>query len=111
MPIPKKIWSYWNSDKQPELVLKCIETWNICSDYQIVVLNDNNFHKYITRSQVIEKYDKIAFKSDWIRTAIIYEHGGFWLDASIILNNSLREWINHDVDFFGFYIQIIIENK
>ena len=102
--IPKKIWTYWHEDiNKNELVKKCIENWNICNDYQIVVLNDNNINEYISRSQVIETFDRIQIKSDWIRTAIIYEHGGFWLDASIVLNNSLEEWINHNVDFFGFY--------
>lgn len=39
--IPKKIWTYWNDDKMPELIIKCIDTWkNENKDYEITILKN-----------------------------------------------------------------------
>ena len=101
--IPKKIWTYWHDKKLPLIVEKCIETWKICKDYKIIILNESNRTKYITRKIPKKYYDlKYNKRANWCRCAVIAENGGFWLDANIILIKPLKKWINHNVDFFGF---------
>lgn len=46
---------------------------------------------------------EIQFQADWIRTNLVYEHGGFWMDASIILNTDL-DTLDQSKDFFGFLV-------
>ncbi len=47
--IPKLIWIYWDSETLPEIVRMCIEqVKKLCSDYEVMVLNENNVHNYIT---------------------------------------------------------------
>jgi mannosyltransferase OCH1-like enzyme len=41
--IPKKIWTYWDNDRLPEIIEKCINTWKKHNpNYEIIVLSKQN---------------------------------------------------------------------
>jgi len=91
------IWVFWwdGEDKVPELVKACIQSiHNNSNDYQVVVLSQYNFEKYVTIPDGIMNHFKkgnfsIAHMSDILRIFLLSEHGGIWLDATIFLAEAM----------------------
>jgi mannosyltransferase OCH1-like enzyme len=110
--IPDKIWTYWHDKNIPEHVLKCIETWRKFNpSYEIIILNNDNYTNYIKNCNILD-YPSARFYqrvSDFMRMHVINQHGGIWLDASIILNENLdwvkKQYKKNNYDFIGFYIE------
>lgn len=105
--IPKIIWMYWDNQR-PEFIEKCIKNvQNLNPAYQLIILNNDNLHKY--SNIAFSKYPQLTpqLQSDLLRLDLLYHHGGIWLDASVILYQSL-DWIeelchtNH-TSSFGYY--------
>ena len=100
--IPKIIWSYWDNgiENAGYIVNKSYLSWKkYHPDYEVIFLNNDNLNKYIN----IEKYfQNINFKqynhmkkekkADLIRCVLLFEYGGIWIDASLILTESL-DWL------------------
>lgn len=109
--IPKIIWTYWHSEKIPNLIKKCIDTWKKHNPhYIIIVLNKNNYKNYINIPDDIANHsiynDSHARFTDLIRLFLLYENGGVWIDSSIILKESLDKWLfNKEAEFSGFYLE------
>lgn len=107
-PIPNDIWIYWEQAEKPKLVENCINRIILFNpNYNIHVLNRLNLHEYINNDNLLNCLDNfpIQFKSDIIRLYLLKEYGGIWLDASVILNDSLDSILpkNNTYDMIGFY--------
>lgn len=110
--IPKDIYIYWDKIDQPEIVKICINSIKkYCSDYNIHVLNNLTYKNYIKKKEpsIIKKY-RIQSKSDWIRTVLLKENGGIWMDASIILTENIDNWIDLNKHFIGIKTEYRIDN-
>jgi mannosyltransferase OCH1-like enzyme len=113
--IIKKIYMLWYDgfDKAPELVKKCVKSWEYHNpDWEIILLDKNNLRNYFDyKDYNIDFSDKnynIAHISDVIRTILLKKYGGVWTDATTFCNKPLNLWLpNHiDQDFFAFeYIE------
>jgi hypothetical protein len=102
--IPKIIWTYWDSQDIPIIIQKCMNNWKrMCPGYEIKLLND---------SDVPDGYKTLSpqRKSDWLRLERLKSHGGIWLDASIILTESL-DWVKGDGEVLMFYQDAMTKNK
>jgi hypothetical protein len=112
LTIPKIIWTYWNDDKLPEFVNKCIDTWRKHNpDFQINVITPKNLGEYVDINvNGISWNDSPARESDIIRLIVIEKYGGVWSDASIIMTKSLNQFIKGDKEFVGFYINGFTSN-
>jgi hypothetical protein len=115
---PKKIWTYWdNPDKIPKIVKMCIEGWTLSNpNYEIILLTKKNFKGYVTIPDEIRNsinfQDNPARFSDLVRLWTLAEHGGIWVDASILLKVSLDEWLFPKyAEFSGFYIDMMTKQK
>jgi hypothetical protein len=88
----KKIWTYWTGPI-PDLLLTCKYSWKehlvgwdikwltketLCNYNIPLPSNFNTLHP--------------SAQSDIIRLGLLYEYGGIWLDATIILNRDL-DWL------------------
>ena len=94
--IPKIIWTYWDSPNIPMLIRKCMDNWKrMCPEYEIHLLN---------KSDVPDEFKDLSpqRQSDWLRLERLKTHGGIWLDASIILTESL-DWVKGDGEALMFY--------
>ena len=98
--IPKIIWTYWdNPDKLPKAVKLCMESWKKSNpDYQIVLLTKKNFKGYVTIPYEIQNHphynDSPQRFADLVRLYALEEHGGVWLDASVLVKQPLlSDWI------------------
>lgn len=99
--IPRKIWTYWDSDELPPLITKCIDTWRDKNpNYEINVITDNTLHKYISREEIYKiktwRHNDCHQKfSDLVRLNILSKYGGIWLDASIVCFESF-DWVHEE---------------
>jgi len=111
--IPKIIFTYWHSKNIPKFIKLCFKNWKKQNpDFEIKIFNKKSIMKLIDNSgiknkKLIKKLNShsIQFQSDIFRLYLLYNFGGVWIDASIILLGSL----NKDIDFnsneiygFGF---------
>ena len=110
--IPKIIWTYWVEEKPPEVVQKCIESWKRHNpDYDVRLLNKNTVSQWVPELKLneLKHNDKPARESDFTRLSILSKYGGFWVDASIIMNESLEPLrqiqMKKRCEFIGYYLE------
>ena len=84
--IPKVIHFCWLSgETYPELVCKCIKSWElILPDYEIILWDTQkiDIHSNLWLEQSFKK-KKYAFAADYIRFYALYYYGGIYLDADV----------------------------
>ncbi len=110
---PKIIWSYWNTSELPKLQKNIYERRvRLLPDYKHVVLNQNTIPNYIQREPPKGFYElKPQAQSDWVRLALLEQHGGCWMDIAIIINspkdfeNIYADAIKKGADVTGFYLE------
>lgn len=81
------VWTYWQGP-MPEYIRICIETMERnCNDFTL--LTPDNITDYIYNSPLeIDKCRKLnnpAHLADVYRVAVIFNHGGLWLDCDTIM--------------------------
>ena len=108
---PKRIWTYWDrEDRIPKTVKMCMRGWaKWTPDYEIVLLTKKNYKGYVTIPNELTSHpnfnDMPARFADLVRVWALAEHGGIWIDSSIILKAPLDDWLFPKyAEFSGFYI-------
>ena len=86
--IPKTIHYCWfGRGEKPALARRCIASWRaFCPDYEIVEWNEDNFD--VTQNGYTRwgyENRKFAFLSDYVRLAVVAEHGGLYFDTDVEL--------------------------
>ena len=114
------IWQYWGqgveSDTLPEVVNLCFKSVDkYCQDFSVIRLNDENISEYLEfPSYLMNKLQNGSlsrtFFSDILRLALLYHYGGVWLDATILLTDSLPKKLV-DLPYFMFQRDSSEENK
>lgn len=109
--VPKIIWSYWdNPDKIPKSVKLCMESWKKHNpDYKIVLMNKKNFKGFVTIPPFIASHYQFHHTdsgfSDLLRLYALAEHGGVWMDSTMLLKEPLDNWLFPRYgEFSGFYL-------
>lgn len=109
VPNNQVIWIYWKQGEKnaPPIVKKCISSIrNKAGKHPVIVLDQENLHKYIIMPDFIEQkhiQNKIseAHYSDLLRISLLIAYGGFWCDATCLLTSSIPEIIENS-SFFMF---------
>lgn len=86
--IPKTIHWCYLSNPYPELVEKCLKTWEkYCPDYTIKRwdLSNIDFDELPKWCKVAYDNKLYAFVADYIRVKAVYEEGGIYLDSDVCL--------------------------
>uniref|UniRef100_A0A6C0LXV5 Glycosyltransferase n=1 Tax=viral metagenome TaxID=1070528 RepID=A0A6C0LXV5_9ZZZZ len=99
----KQIWSYWDGE-QPKIVRKSIESWKkYLPDWKINILDNNSLQEYHIEKPKSYELLSSTTKSDVIRLSLLYNYGGLWMDASIILLDNLN-WLEQykKYPYYGF---------
>lgn len=87
-----KIWIVWlqGLDDAPCIVKMCVDSIkeNFGKTKEIIVIDENNLSQYVKLPEfIIEKYNKKlishAHYSDIIRAALLSQHGGLYVDATV----------------------------
>ena len=105
--IPKHIWVCWlqGEDQMPDIVKKCFASVKtFASDYTIHLITNENLFNYVHLPEhIVRKYQNgiISFThfSDILRTCLLYEHGGIWLDSTVLLTGQLPPFITAETFF------------
>lgn len=115
--IPKRIWTYWNHEQPDGFVMQCIQSWQRqCPDYDVLLVHPGNLHTYVQADELPEVFHQLhpTKQSDWLRLYLVAHHGGYWLDASTLLTQSL-DWMSQKqskhATFLGFYLEKFTQNR
>jgi hypothetical protein len=94
--LPKKIWTYHDTETPTPLQQLCYETWMIHhKDYEIVILTPKTYQGFVRipeRSSVPLWRDR----QRWEEALCLYtlaEHGGLWLDSRTKLQGPVSHWL------------------
>ncbi len=104
------IWICWwqGESAMPDIVKACFHSLkrNLSEEStEIRLITFENLSSYVRFPDfVMEKYHKkiitLTHLSDLLRMALLTLYGGFWLDATYLLNERPADWILHDGDLF-----------
>ncbi len=107
----KVIWQYWGQglDDLPEIVqLSFASVDKFKGDYEVIRITDDNLNEYLDFPDFIkEKREnnpafKPVFFSDVLRMALINTYGGVWLDATILLTDTIpTKYETYDLFMFS----------
>lgn len=105
--IPKKIHYIWLSgDEKPELIRKCIHSWDMMApDFEVWEWSSGDFLFETMPAFVREAYaeKKWAFVSDYLRLYLLHEHGGIYLDSDVYLKKPLDSFLDNSLFSFIEY--------
>ena len=95
--IPKIIWWCWlqGEEKAPALCRACLNSIRRnMSDYQVNIVTEENMWSFISVPDFIrDKYEKGIIPrtqfSDLLRTCLLIEHGGIWMDSTVLCTGNI----------------------
>ncbi len=103
--VPKIIHYCWFGSKNiPEKELNCINSWKkIVPNHELMFWNEDTFdiNANIFASQA-HKTECYAFVSDYVRTKVLYEYGGIYLDTDVELLTGFDKILVNENCFLGF---------
>lgn len=85
------IWVCWwqGLENMPDVVANCFERLkHVYSDRKIVFICKDNYRSYVSISEnILDLLDNgtlsVTFFSDYLRSCLLYEYGGLWMDSSV----------------------------
>lgn len=97
LPKEKIIWTCWlqGEENAPLIVRKCLESIRRYSNgYKVVVLTQETISKYVDVPEYIERKHQQgriphAHYTDIVRLLLLIQHGGVWIDSTILLTGEL----------------------
>lgn len=103
------IWQYWEQglENAPDIVKQCVASVDKYKNgNKHIVLDKNTILDYITIPDYIIKMNKkgiikSAHFSDYVRTSLLAEYGGTWIDATVFLTDNLPDYVTN-ADLFVF---------
>ncbi|CAF1379591.1 unnamed protein product [Adineta steineri] len=114
--IPLKIWTYWHDENVPGMIQNCVANWQHSNPkYKIRLLNKNSLTEWI-KIPLPWNFENLNYsrQADWARLNLLMEHGGIWLDASLIATGSLdfihEKKERYASEGFMFYLDCFTKN-
>lgn len=113
-----KIWVCWlqGEDKLPPVAKLCISSIRKnANGHEVILLTEKNYGDYVQLPEIlINRFERGQLKpahfADIIRMNILAQHGGLWLDSTVLVTNPIPETI-FNADFFsiktpeiGYYV-------
>jgi mannosyltransferase OCH1-like enzyme len=110
--IPKILHYVWvGGNPIPPRLAEYMATWKQkCPDYKIIQWDETNFDINKSprlRAEIEKKH--WAFVADIIRTFVLYEHGGIYLDTDVEILKPLDELLRHEF-FIGYEAKYWVSN-
>ena len=105
MSLPRLIHYCWFGPRPiPAQERKCVATWkHFFPSYEIVLWNESNVdlseNEFASQAYAAGKY---AFVSDFVRTKVLFELGGIYLDADVEVRRNFEELFQNVEGIVGF---------
>jgi hypothetical protein len=87
-----RVWAYWEGPKPPHIEL-CLQTLRKHTD--ATELGPDTAPDWTDRLDPIWRtLPRIGWRADYLRSRILIEHGGLWIDADTIVltDPSMEDW-------------------
>ena len=105
---PQIIWQYWESKDGsiPPLVQACLNSVDKFKGNRTrIILTYDKLKDYIDLPQKIYELKEngkmnLAHFVDIVRTALLIQYGGVWIDSTILLTEELPDFVDSDLFFF-----------
>ncbi|WP_312042216.1 capsular polysaccharide synthesis protein [Erwinia sp.] len=106
--IPERVWMFWAGSTLPKEIQSFVDKVSRENpEWSVTVVNDANLSHYLPDLVFTRQDMLVAHRSDVIRLELLYKYGGVWMDASVILNRTLDEFLavngNQRYDMVAFY--------
>jgi hypothetical protein len=110
-PLPRIVWTYWETLAVPAIVEQCLATWRRhAPDHEIRLVDKATAAAWLRSADEARILDALpAYRqADWLRLQLLNRHGGIWIDGSTLLTQGL-DWVHVLNDelgggVVGFYI-------
>lgn len=96
----RRVWTCWwqGEESAPDIVKACLQSQreNSPEGTEHIVITKDNYSEYITiPDYVLDKFqkgdNKLAHLADFIRACLLYKYGGVWLDATVLVVDSIPD--------------------
>lgn len=106
MNVRRRIYSLWlqGINEAPGIVRLNFERWlSLNPDYEMQILDEQAVQQLV--SPVIPHWSELAPQalSDVVRTLLLLNGGGVWVDASVYPSVPLRHWLPSHITSSGFF--------
>lgn len=96
--IPNRAWSYWAQglEEANQVVQLCVESWKFHGGFdRIDVVDSQSVYDFLPEGMLPRTFGSLPFQlqSDFVRLALLSEHGGVWMDASTLVTSSVSNWL------------------
>jgi hypothetical protein len=108
--VPRNIWIYWGQglDNAPEMVSHCVARWRaLHPGWQVTVLDRTTAVGLVAMPELPDSILP-AHYADVLRTRLLAEHGGVWVDATTWPARPLDDWLPPAAQA-GFFIHTWID--
>lgn len=112
--VQKYLWTYWHSESIPDTVTECINSWKVHHpDFTVIVLNENNYSKFVTIDVKRQLSKSDSLFSDILRIKLVKKYGGFWFDSSIMCYSHISSMfdIDNNSDLYAYYMDNFTTNQ
>ena len=115
---PKTIWVCWlqGFENAPAIIRACLKSLQKhCPDFEIIQITAENIKMYVDIPDYIYKkfeQGKISRTqfSDLLRLALLSQHGGYWIDATVFLAKPIENKILQ-AEFFAYHCKGTYKNN
>lgn len=91
-----RVWVVWwqGRDRMPPLVGTCVESLRQCLPFPLTIVSRDNVGEHVRLPDVVrrrldEGHMSLPALSDYLRMALLAEHGGVWADATLLLREPI----------------------
>ena len=104
--LPKTIYSVWfqGLEAAPDLVRFNYEKWSALNpDYRVTVLDRRDVLELLAGSDLPIRDIPMQALSDVVRTLLLRDNGGVWVDLTVLPLAPLSHWLNDALTDAGFF--------
>lgn len=109
--VSRKVWMFWwqGMDYAPALVQRCYDSVKEhLSDWEIILITKDNYKEYASfPNYILQKLENgqitLTHFSDLLRLELLINHGGLWLDATVLCTSGdiPKSILNSDLFFYS----------
>lgn len=115
-----KIFIYWEQgwDKAPYICKMCLQSWKKYNKnhFDIITVDNENVKNYLPSSVInilnrIKLNKSITASSDLLRVNLLANHGGFWVDATMMCTTPILDYYNKIQTKYDFWCPFDFDGK